>query len=72
MNNNLDKINEHERNNINEERNEKKRREFTNIIIDDEFKKLIISVAETAQDPNNMYYLSKQSTYESYHTELKK
>lgn len=71
MNNSLDDINEDERNNINEETNEKKRREFTNITIDEDFKKLIIRVIKRAQDPNSRYYLSKQSTYESYHDELK-
>ena len=46
--------------------------EFTNIILDSELKDLIYKLIEIAQNPRSMFYLSKLSTFEIYHDELKK
>ena len=63
--------NEGESRNLTRERTERKRREFTNIILDDEMKELIIQVSRTAQDPDHQDFLSKQTSYEIYHIPLK-
>lgn len=44
----------------------------TNIILDSEFKELVYKHSEIAQNPRSMFYLSKLSTFEIYHDELKK
>ena len=46
--------------------------DFTSIIIDSEFKELVYKQIIIAQNPNSMFYLSKLSTFEIYHDELKK
>jgi hypothetical protein len=63
--------NEGESRNLSRERTEQKRREFTSIILDDEMKELIIRVSRTAQDPNHQDFLSKQTSYEIFHIQLK-
>jgi len=45
--------------------------EFTNIILDSEFKELVYKVIKYAQDTKSMFYLSKLFTFEIYHDELK-
>jgi len=46
--------------------------EFTNIILNSEFKEFVYKQMEIAQDIHSMFYLSKLSTFEIYHDELKK
>lgn len=46
--------------------------DITNIILDSEFKELIYKQCEIAQNPHSMFYLSKLSSFEIYHIELKK
>ena len=45
--------------------------DFTKIILDIEFKELVYKQSEIAQNPRSMFYLSKLSTFEIYHDELK-
>jgi hypothetical protein len=45
--------------------------DFTNIILDSEFKKLVYKQTEIAQNPHSMFYLGKLSTFEIFHDELK-
>ena len=45
--------------------------EFTNIILDEEFKKLVYKEIITAQDVNSPFYLSKLRNYQVYHDALK-
>ena len=45
--------------------------EFTNIILDEELKKLVYKEIIIAQDINSPFYLSKLRTYEIYHDDLK-
>jgi hypothetical protein len=44
----------------------------TNIILDSQFKELVYKQCEIAQNPHSMFYLSKLSSFEIYHDELKK
>jgi hypothetical protein len=64
--------NDGEGRNITQERTERKRRELTNIVLDDEMKEFIIKESKTAQDIHHQFYLSKQTSYEIYHIPLKK
>ena len=61
-----------ETHNKTKEMNEKKRGEFTNIVLDSEMKELIIHESKTAQDPNHQNYISKHRSYEIFHDILKK
>ena len=45
--------------------------DFTNIILDTEFKELVYKQIEIAQNTHSMFYLSKLSTFEIFHDELK-
>lgn len=45
--------------------------EFTNIILDEELKKLVFKELIIAQDVNSPFYLSKLRNYEIYHDDLK-
>ena len=45
---------------------------FTNIILNNELKELVYKEIIAAQDPKSPFYLSKLSSYEIYHLELKK
>jgi hypothetical protein len=46
--------------------------DFTNIILDDDFKKFVLKTISYAQDDKNNFYLSRMSSYKLYHDELKK
>lgn len=48
-----------------------KRKEFTNIILNDELKELAFKEMITAQDINSPFYLNKLTSYEIYHDRLK-
>ena len=63
--------NDEETRNKSKEMDEKKRGEFTNIVLDAEMKELIIRESKTAQDPNHPFYISKQTSYEIFHDVLK-
>lgn len=63
--------NDEETRSKNKEIDEKKRGEFTNIVLDAEMKELIICESKTAQDPNHPFYISKQTSYEIFHDVLK-
>ena len=43
----------------------------TSIVMDDKFKKFAIKLAIQVQDPNDLYYLTKQSRYDKFHEELR-
>jgi len=45
--------------------------EFTNVILNEELKQLVYKEINTAQDINSPFYLSKLTSYEIYHDELK-
>lgn len=53
------------------EMDEKKRSEFTSIILDSEMKELIIRESKTAQDPNHQNFIANHRSYEIFHNDLK-
>jgi hypothetical protein len=54
-----------------DETNEKARRDFTSIVLDEEFKKFIFKLIKTAHDYHSIGHLSNLLTYEIYHEPLK-
>jgi len=46
--------------------------DFTNIIMDENFKKFVIKEIHSAQDTNGILYISRLSSYEIYHETLQK